>query len=115
MNRRKFLRLSSEDPSCASKAALNIPPLFKADHSVFIGVNFCEELVKLRAWYYETSSSEGCPKFVLVQLAILISINALEEFQKLALRLLDKSTELCAVLKISLLTGREDANAVPVY
>lgn len=56
-------------------------------------VDLGEELIKLGAWDDKTSSHECIPQLILVQLAIAVAINALEEVRKLFLRLLNKGAE----------------------
>lgn len=58
-------------------------------------VDLIEELVKLGVWYGQSSSFESISQLALIQLAILVSIDRVEQCEKLLLGPLDKCTEFC--------------------
>lgn len=72
----------------------SVPPLLKADDTVPIGINLGEELIELRIWHSKSSARKGGLELALVQLAILIPVDAFEEIPQLFLRLFDKDSEL---------------------
>ena len=59
-----------------------------------VDIHFVEELVELGAGDRETSSSERQLQLVLVEFAVVIAIDALEELPKLLFRMLHKDLEL---------------------
>ena len=59
-----------------------------------IGINLGEELIKLCSGQLDPGSLKRRFDFPLIQLAIVISINALEKLPELILRLFDEFSEL---------------------
>ena len=58
-----------------------------------VGINLGEELVKFCSRQFDPSSLKRGSDFSLIQLAIVISVNALEQLPKLFLRLFDELSE----------------------
>ena len=68
-----------------------------------IFINIGEELVDTRLVDGKTSSRKGVLKLVLIQLAVVVPVYAIEEREKLVLSLLHKGSEfLVAVSKVLL-------------
>lgn len=63
-----------------------------------VSINLGEELVKLCSWQPNPSLLKGRSDFSLVQLAIMISVNALEKLPELFLRLFDELSKFWSIL-----------------
>lgn len=71
----------------------SIPPLVKRDDPIIICINLGKELVEFGGRKVYSGGKEGLSELVLVQLAISISINALEKLPQLFFRMLNESAK----------------------
>lgn len=56
-----------------------IPPLIKCNNSVMVAIYLREELIELRTGQHYSGCHEGRSELALIQLAVLVSVNALEK------------------------------------
>lgn len=90
MNSRKSLEVCEISIQRNAWGHIWVPPLIKGDDTVVVGINLGEELIKLCSGQFDPGSLERGFDFSLVQLTIVISIDALEQLPKLLLRLFDE-------------------------
>ena len=58
-----------------------------------VSINLREELIKLCPWKLDPSPLKRQSNFPLIQLAVMIAVNALEKLPELALRLFDEPSK----------------------
>lgn len=70
------------------------PPFLETDGAVVVGVDLLEELVQLRVGHHEPGPRKGGAHLGLVEPAVAIAVDAVEQDPELALGLLDKVSKL---------------------
>jgi hypothetical protein len=61
--------------------------------NIMIFVNLCKELIELRVRYGEPRPPKRFLQLSLVQLAIVVSVDGMEEGQELSVRVFDKGAK----------------------
>lgn len=77
-----------------TRAAVHLPPFAKADVPIIVVVYIVEKGVQFPVGHHEPSLAKGFTQLVLIELAIAIPVDGVEEQKQLLFRLLDKGPEL---------------------
>jgi hypothetical protein len=92
MNRRKSLLVISLWPKPYGSA--DVPPFSKVYNTIVVRVDVVEEVVEARVGDGQTGADKGSAQLVLVEVAIVVAVYALEELPELSFGLIDEFAEL---------------------
>ena len=71
-----------------------IPPFAKLDDTVVIGVDIVEEAVEARVGHGQAGTYESGTQLVLIEVAVMVSVYALEQRPELSFGLINKFAKL---------------------